>query len=66
MLASARYGQKFMHWADSDNRKPYNSYGNGSTMRGNHLGFIAESPEETLVRAFYESVDYEDATQSHF
>ncbi|WP_235888713.1 MULTISPECIES: ADP-ribosylglycohydrolase family protein [Streptococcus] len=33
MYPDAGYGARFSSWINSDNRKPYNSFGNGSAMR---------------------------------
>lgn len=34
----ASYGLRFIDWIDSENPKPYNSFGNGSAMR---VAFVA-------------------------
>ena len=47
----AGYGGMFSKWLDSENPKPYNSYGNGSAMRVSPVGFYAKSMEETLELA---------------
>ena len=47
----AGYGGMFSKWLDSENPKPYNSYGNGSAMRVSPVGFYAKSLEETLELA---------------
>lgn len=39
----AGYGARFSQWLDSDEHKPYNSYGNGSAMRVSAVGWIANS-----------------------
>jgi ADP-ribosylglycohydrolase len=41
------YGGHFGKWAYSDDREPYNSWGNGSAMRVSPCGWIANSVEET-------------------
>ena len=33
MYPNADYGARFNEWLNSDNRDPYNSFGNGSAMR---------------------------------
>lgn len=33
MYPNADYGARFNAWLNSDNREPYNSFGNGSAMR---------------------------------
>lgn len=40
------YGGRFIEWMNSDNPKPYGSYGNGSAMRVSACGFVANSLEE--------------------
>ena len=47
----AGYGGMFSKWLDSENPKPFNSYGNGSAMRVSPVGFYAKSMEETLELA---------------
>lgn len=42
------YGGRFRHWIQSDNPKPYGSYGNGSAMRVSACGFAANSLEEAV------------------
>ena len=42
----AGYGGRFRIWLRSDDRKPYNSWGNGSAMRVSPCGFAAKSLEE--------------------
>lgn len=42
------YGGRFGHWIQSDNPKPYGSYGNGSAMRVSACGFAANSLEEAI------------------
>lgn len=41
------YGGSFHRWIFSDNPTPYNSYGNGASMRVSSIGFIANSLEES-------------------
>lgn len=41
------YGGRFYHWLFSDDRKPYNSYGNGSAMRVSAAGFLYDTLEDT-------------------
>ena len=45
------YGSRFANWLFSDNREPYNSWGNGSAMRVSPCGWFAESLEETEILA---------------
>jgi type I restriction enzyme M protein len=40
------YGGLFYKWIVSNNKEPYNSYGNGSAMRVSSVGWIASSEEE--------------------
>ena len=42
------YGGNFRKWLNSDDKKPYGSYGNGSAMRASATGFAAKSLEEAL------------------
>lgn len=42
------YGGMFSEWLQSDNPKPYNSWGNGAAMRVSAVGFAFETLEETL------------------
>jgi ADP-ribosylglycohydrolase len=47
----AGYGGTFRRWAASDDREPYQSWGNGSAMRVSPVGFAYESLGEVLLRA---------------
>ena len=40
------YGGSFFNWAMSDNKEPYNSWGNGSGMRISPVGWIANNIDE--------------------
>lgn len=42
------YGTMFSQWLQSDNPKPYNSWGNGAAMRVAAIGFAFDSLDETL------------------
>lgn len=42
----AGYGFRFSDWLDSDDPKPYNSYGNGSAMRVSSVAWIFDSIDE--------------------
>ncbi|MCR5454124.1 MAG: ADP-ribosylglycohydrolase family protein [Bacteroidales bacterium] len=42
------YGTGYVVWARSSNRKPYNSWGNGSAMRVSAVGWASDTLEETL------------------
>lgn len=45
------YGASFARWVQSDNPKPYGSYGNGSAMRVSPCGWLFDSEKEVLVEA---------------
>ena len=45
----AGYGGKFSQWIFTKNRKPYNSWGNGSAMRVSSVGWMANSEEEVKL-----------------
>lgn len=45
------YGYGFTCWVQSDSNKPYNSYGNGSAMRVNPVGWAFDSLPEVLHEA---------------
>ena len=47
----AGYGGSFVQWADSMQRSPYGSWGNGSAMRVSPVGFAFETLEEVLLHA---------------
>jgi ADP-ribosylglycohydrolase len=47
----ADYGGAFMVWLNSDDPRPYNSWGNGSAMRVSPVGFAFSSEEEVLRQA---------------
>lgn len=42
------YGGMFSQWLNSDNPKPYNSWGNGAAMRVSAVGFAFKTLEDTL------------------
>lgn len=44
----AGYGEMFIKWLYSENRTPYNSFGNGSAMRVSPVGFAGKSEAEVL------------------
>jgi ADP-ribosylglycohydrolase len=48
---NAGYGGSFHQWAQSDDSRPYNSWGNGSAMRASPIGFAFETLEEVMVQA---------------
>ncbi|MDR2706063.1 MAG: ADP-ribosylglycohydrolase family protein [Planctomycetaceae bacterium] len=39
------YGNRFRGWLDSDDPKPYNSFGNGSAMRVSPIGYLFEEDQ---------------------
>jgi ADP-ribosylglycohydrolase len=47
----AGYGGTFLRWARSDDRQPYNSWGNGSAMRVSPVGHAFETMEAVLAAA---------------
>ena len=47
----AGYGGTFRRWAASEDREPYQSWGNGSAMRVSPVGFAYDSLDEVLLRA---------------
>ncbi len=44
----AGYGGAFHMWLKSENKEPYNSWGNGSAMRASYCGWIARSFDEAM------------------
>jgi ADP-ribosylglycohydrolase len=46
LYPNADYGSNFGNWLLSDDRKPYNSYGNGAAMRVSPCAWFANSLEE--------------------
>lgn len=42
------YGGMFKNWLQSENPKPYNSWGNGSAMRVSPVGWLFDTLEETV------------------
>ncbi len=47
----AGYGGSFSLWLQSDDPRPYNSWGNGSAMRVSPIGFAFSSEEDVLRHA---------------
>jgi ADP-ribosylglycohydrolase len=47
----AGYGGTFHQWAQSDDPRPYNSWGNGSAMRVSPAGFAFDTLDEVLEQA---------------
>ncbi len=48
MYPTAGYGMSFFSWMQSDDPKPYHSWGNGSAMRVSAVGFAFDSVREVL------------------
>lgn len=48
---NAGYGGKYLEWALSGDKAPYNSFGNGSAMRVSPVGFWCTSADEILEKA---------------
>ena len=51
LYPNAGYGDGFANWLLSDNREPYNSWGNGSAMRVSPCAWFANSLEEAEMLA---------------
>ena len=47
----AGYGGSFQQWAQSEDSRPYNSWGNGSAMRVSPIGFANSTLDEVLSQA---------------
>jgi ADP-ribosylglycohydrolase len=47
----AGYGRSFKAWAASDDRAPYQSWGNGAAMRVSPVGYAYDMLDEVLLRA---------------
>lgn len=47
----AGYGGMFHKWLNSEDRKPFNSFGNGSGMRVSPCGYIAKTYDEAIILA---------------
>ncbi|MDR0411703.1 MAG: ADP-ribosylglycohydrolase family protein [Treponema sp.] len=45
------YGSRFIQWLAVKEKKPYNSWGNGSAMRVSPIGWAFETLEETMAQA---------------
>ena len=48
---NAGYGGRFFYWVLSDEREPYNSFGNGAAMRVSPIGWISNTFEEVVKNA---------------
>lgn len=51
MYPGAGYGASFYYWVLGNERKPYNSYGNGAAMRVSPCGWFGNSEEEVVDMA---------------
>ena len=51
MYPAAGYGMSFFRWMQSEDLKPYKSWGNGSAMRVSAVGFAFDSVREVLFEA---------------
>jgi ADP-ribosylglycohydrolase len=47
----AGYGGSFHEWAQSEDSRPYNSWGNGSAMRVSPIGFAYATLDDVLMEA---------------
>ncbi|MBQ0059120.1 MAG: ADP-ribosylglycohydrolase family protein [Lachnospiraceae bacterium] len=45
------YGSSFLRWLNSEDPKPYGSWGNGSAMRVSSVGWLYETIEDTVAVA---------------
>jgi ADP-ribosylglycohydrolase len=45
------YGSRFYHWIQSNDPKPYESWGNGSAMRASPIGWAFDTIEDVLAEA---------------
>ena len=48
MYPNADYGARFNRWLMTDNRDPYNSFGNGSAMRVSPCAWFVDATTEEL------------------
>ncbi len=48
---AAGYGMSFFNWMQSDDPRPYNSWGNGSAMRVSAVGFAFNSSQDVMLEA---------------
>jgi type I restriction enzyme M protein len=49
LYPDAGYGGAFQKWLNSNNPKPYGSFGNGAAMRVSPVGFAADSLDEAIA-----------------
>ncbi len=52
-IGHADYGARFDAWIRSDNREPYNSFGNGSAMRVSPCAWIMDARTGSIAEAAY-------------
>lgn len=57
----AGYGGSFNRWVHTEDRQPYNSWGNGAAMRISPVGFAFNTLEEVLAKA----KQYTEVTHNH-
>ena len=48
MYPDAGYGARFGNWVDSEDREPYNSFGNGSAMRVSPCAWVMDATTDEL------------------
>jgi len=58
---NAGYGGSFQRWAQAEESRPYNSWGNGAAMRISSVGFAFNTLDEVLLRA----AEYTTVTHNH-
>jgi len=51
MYPNCSYGNSFRNWLESDNPKPYNSFGNGSAMRVSPIGWLYNDLKTVMDKA---------------
>ena len=49
MYPDAGYGARFGNWVDSEDREPYNSFGNGSAMRVSPCAWVMDATTDELL-----------------
>ena len=59
----AGYGGAFRQWLSRPDRKPYNSFGNGSAMRVGPVGLAMRSADEVLAEAVQSAAATHDHTE---
>jgi len=56
------YGNMFLEWIENDDRKPYNSYGNGSAMRVSPIAYL---PFGNISEVMLEAKKTSEVTHNH-